>query len=348
KVLAYSTVSQLGFMILGVGIGAYWQGVYHLVTHAFFKACLFLGAGSVILGCHHEQDIRKMGGLWKKMPVTALTFLIGTLAITGVVPLSGFFSKDAILHYTHHAHLPGYESLGMVLYVIGSLAAMCTAFYMFRLFFLTFLGAPRDPHAEHAHEQPFSVTMPLLVLAALSVAGLAWGLPLMSVNLPTGAIRETPFENFMINVFATANRNLGVVRGSGLEGLGFGYAVAWVLAMAGFGIAGFLYWKNGIEKLRPFFETKPGRFVYELVANKFYVDELYNLVIVTPFRAASFLIWQVVDVFAIDRVAVLGSARLTSFTGELLKYVQNGDVQRYAAVMAIGTILVIAGLMAAL
>ncbi len=348
KVLAYSTVSQLGFMILGVGMGAWWQGVYHLVTHAFFKALLFLGAGSVILGCHHEQDIRRMGGLRKKMPVTALTFLIGTLAISGAVPLSGFFSKDSILHFVHHTHLKGYENLGFYLYVIGSIAAFCTAFYMFRLYFLTFEGEPKHEAAEHAHEQPSSVTVPLLVLAAASVAGLAWGLPIMNVPTASGVITETPFENFEVNVFATANRTLGITRGSGHEGLFAGYAIAWVIGLVGMGLAYFLYRLNGIEKFKGFFESKPGRFVYDVVANKFYVDELYNLIIVTPFRAISFLVWQVVDVFAIDQVAVRGTARLTAFTGELLKYVQNGDVQRYAAVMAIGTVLIIAGLMAAL
>ena len=152
RVLAYSTVSQLGIMFIGVGSGAYAAGVYHLMTHAFFKACLFLGAGSVMHAMHDDLDIRNMGGLWKKMPSTAKTFLVGTLAITGIVPLSGFFSKDAILAGALFSHNAAWPAVGKIAYVIGTVAAAGTSFYMMRAFALAFVGAPRTRTAEHAHE----------------------------------------------------------------------------------------------------------------------------------------------------------------------------------------------------
>ena len=167
KVLAYSTVSQLGYMFLGLGCGAWHAGLFHLTTHAFFKALMFLGSGSVIHACHHEQDMRKMGGLWKKLPITGTTFFIGVLAIAGFPFLSGFYSKDAILAAAYH-RFP-------LLFWIGLSAAILTAFYMTRLFVMTFMGKPRDQHIhDHAHEGGVSMTMPLLVLAVLSVCA-GWG-----------------------------------------------------------------------------------------------------------------------------------------------------------------------------
>src|SRR6184192_1586456 len=169
KVLAYSTVSQLGYMFLGVGAGAYTAGVFHLMTHAFFKACLFLGSGSVIHAMSGEQDIRKMGGLWKKIPITAWTFMIATIAIAGFPPFAGFFSKDEILASAFDN--PYFHDFGKVIWVIGSLAAFCTAYYMFRLVFLTFFGDFRGTHEQehHVHESPWTMTVPLIVLAALSL-----------------------------------------------------------------------------------------------------------------------------------------------------------------------------------
>ena len=176
KVLAYSTVSQLGFMFIGVGVGAFTAGIFHLITHAFFKACLFLGSGSVIHAMGGEQDIRRMGGLWKKIPITAWTFLIATVTISGFPPLSGFFSKDEIL--ASAMANPYFPQVGVAIWAVGTVAALFTAFYMFRLFFLTFGGSFRGTHEQehHIHESPWTMTVPLIVLAALSVVGgaLAW------------------------------------------------------------------------------------------------------------------------------------------------------------------------------
>src|SRR5437762_1455306 len=172
KVLAYSTVSQLGFMFIGVGVGAYTAGVFHLVTHAFFKACLFLGSGSVIHAMSGEQDMRKMGGLKSKIPQTFRTFLIATIAIAGIPPLAGFFSKDEILASAlANPYFP--QWFNVIIWILGSLAAFCTAFYMFRLVYLTFFGAFRGTHDQehHLHESPWTMTLPLIVLAALSAAG---------------------------------------------------------------------------------------------------------------------------------------------------------------------------------
>jgi NADH-quinone oxidoreductase subunit L len=341
KVLAYSTVSQLGYMVMAVGIGAYWQGVFHLVTHAFFKACLFLGAGSVILGCHHEQDIRKMGGLRKKMPDTAWTFFIATVAITGVLPLSGFFSKDAILHFAHGAKVAGHEHLGHLAYYLGSAAALCTAFYMFRLYFLVFEGTPRSEAAEHAHESGPAVTMPLWILALFSIVGLVWGFPRWPFAFNGAHGAEPIFQNFTAPIFAQANRILGLSASGGQEGLFAAFAIAWLIALAGCGLAYWLYRMDGIKKLEPMLESGPGKKVYDLVANKFYVDEIYDYLIVVPFRGASFLLWRAADVLLIDTVVVHGTAAVVAFVGRAARYVQNGDVQRYAAVMAIGTAVVI-------
>jgi NADH-quinone oxidoreductase subunit L len=333
KVLAYSTISQLGFMILGVGIGAHWQAVFHLVTHAFFKACLFLGAGAVILGCHHQQDIRKMGGLRRRMPVTAFTFLVATLAITGVAPLSGFFSKDAILHFAHGARLAGHPHVGEAVYLVGSLAALCTAFYMFRLYFLVFEGDPRSEEASHARDRGRAISLPLWTLAFFSVFGAAWGLPFGLFQSGPGNGREmTVFENFMLPIFGHSGAHHGLLRSM---------AIAWALALAGFGTAWWLYRKRGMERLAGFLTRGPGRYAHNLVANKFYVDEIYQSLVVAPFAAVAHFLWEVVDVFAIDTVGVRGTAQLTARLGAALRLAQNGDVQRYASLIAIGAVALI-------
>ncbi len=343
KVLAWSTISQLGFMMIGVGIGAYWQGTFHLLTHAFFKACLFLGAGAVIMGCHHEQDIRKMGGLWRRMPSTAITFLIGCMAITGLAPLSGFFSKDAILHYAHGAHLQGFEWVGPTAYWLGSLAALGTAFYMFRLFFLVFAGKARSDHAAHAHECGPAVTFPLWTLAILSVVALFWGLPWrpFALTAPTGEL-EALFQNFTRGAFALARRTLDVGQhGEAHGGLLAAMGVALLLAWVGGAAAALLYWKGLIAKLAPLFERAPMKQLRALAENRFYVDELYAFLIVRPFKALAFMLWRIVDTFVIDRLLIQGSARLTGWAGAALRYLQNGDVQRYAAAMVLGAVLLL-------
>ncbi len=341
KVLAYSTVSQLGFMVIGVGIGAWWQAVFHLVTHAFFKALLFLGAGSVIQGCHHEQDIRRMGGLAGKMPATGFTFLVGTLAITGVAPLSGFFSKDLLLHYAHTARLAGFEHLPHVVYWVGTAAALGTAFYMFRLYFLTFSGAPRSEAAEHAQESGPAVRFALWVLAFGSVFGLGWGLPMIA--FADG--RQVVFENFLNPVLAysvrLAHGHSGVYSGFGgyLAANAAGFLVALAAAWAGLGVAFWLYRRGGIDRLSA--TLKPGNRLYDAFANKFYVDELYDWFVVTPFKLVANALYQLVDTLAIEGLAIRGTTLTAEGLGKLLRLVQNGDAQRYAAVIAVAVVAIV-------
>ncbi len=343
KVLAYSTVSQLGFMVLAAGVGAWWQAVFHLVTHAFFKACLFLGAGSVILACHHQQDIRKLGGLRRRMKSTSATFLIATLAITGVAPLSGFFSKDAILHFAHAAAPAGPAGVAHLAWIVGTLAALGTAFYMFRLYFLVFEGEPRSEQAAHATERGLAVTIPLWILGALSVVAVVWGWPWAPFAMTTrSGLREPLFQNFTSPVFGLANRILGVDPAAAHQGLLGAMALALAVAWAGLGAAWWLYRRGGIAKLAPLFERRPVRWIHALVAHKFYVDEVFHFALVLPLRAVATLAFHLVDRRAIDGFLVHGPARVTGWAGRALRYLQNGDLQRYAAVMAIGAVVTVA------
>jgi len=331
KVLAYSTVSQLGFMFIGVGAGVYFAGVMHLVTHAFFKACLFLGAGSVMHGMHEDTDIRNMGGLWKKMPHTAKTFLVATLAITGIVPLSGFFSKDAILAGALFSENHALPWAGKLAYVLGTLAAAGTAFYMMRLFALTFAGKPRTPAAEHAHESSPVMTGPLWALAILSIVALVLGLPRFEVFGHWGEL----FGEFMHPVFAQATELLGVEEHVAL----WPFAVAWGIALVFGGVAWQMYagaWRGAPER---FARAAPA--LYRFTLDKFRVDELYDLLVVRPVRGIAWALWRFVDAFLIDGVLVNGSARLAGFLGRAFRVVQNGDAQRYAAVMAVAAAVIL-------
>jgi NADH-quinone oxidoreductase subunit L len=333
KVLAYSTVSQLGFMFIGVGSGVWWAGVLHLVTHAFFKGCLFLGAGSVMHGMGDDTDIRNMGGLWKKMPLTALTFGVSTLAITGFVPLSGFWSKDAILGGAFFSHNPAWHQVGQIAYSIGVAAALGTAFYMSRVFLLTFAGKPRTHAAEHAHESSPLMTVPLLVLAAAAVVALVLALPLHG---EWGMV----FEHYMAPVFQPATQNL--LRSEHLHAgahPSWPYFVAWGIAALGTAVAYAMYvgrWKTAPAALAARF---PG--LYRFTLDKFRVDELYELLVLEPFRYLSYVLWRVVDVFAIDGLMVNGVARLVGFAGKVARTAQNGDVQRYAAIMAVAAAVIL-------
>jgi NADH-quinone oxidoreductase subunit L len=330
KVLAYSTVSQLGFMFIGVGCGAWWAGVLHLVTHAFFKACLFLGAGSVMHGMQDDTDIRNMGGLWKKMPWTALTFGISTLAITGFVPLSGFFSKDAILHLDHESHNVAWPAVGNVAYILGSLAALGTAFYMSRLFFLTFMGKPRTHVAEHAHESSPVMWVPLAILAFLAVVALWLGLPGIE-----------PFEHFTHPVFAAGTERL-IATGHfhHEEGVALSpFVIAWIIAAAGTGVAYLMYVGALRELPAKLAATFPG--VYQFAVDKFRVDELYAAVILEPVKLLAYGLWRIVDVFAIDGFLVTVLARGTAWVSSVVRLAQNGDVQRYAALMAMAAAVIL-------
>jgi NADH-quinone oxidoreductase subunit L len=335
KVLAYSTVSQLGIMFMGVGMGIFWAAVLHLVTHAFFKACLFLGAGSVMHGNGDETDIKKLGGLRHEMKWTWGTFLVATLAITGIFPLSGFFSKDAILHGVHHNHLEGLHWVSSAVYYLGLVIAASTTFYMTRLYLLTFEG-PRSKEARvaHAHESAWQMTLPLVVLAVLSVVAAVYAFPLMRSS---SGQPQAVFENFLSPVFGSMNR---IANGAKTVELDTSvphladYVFAWLVALSGGGAAAFLYLR--------FFPARVGqpapafaRAVRRTAQNKFYVDELYEFIVIRPVKFMSFILFRVVDALLIDTVAVRGTAWVTARVGSALRYVQTGDAQAYAAVMAL-------------
>jgi len=344
KVLAYSTVSQLGFMFIGVGAGVFWAGIAHLVTHAFFKACLFLGAGSVMHGMGDETDIRKMGGLWSRMPSTAWTFLIASLAITGFVPLAGFWSKDAILGGALESLNPAWPQVGQWAWLIGSLAALGTAFYMTRLFVLTFLGAPRTPAAEHAHESSPVMTGPLWVLAAGSVLGIfaawpfEWPSPALADRLDVllGGV-----FNYAHNQVALGARQVASRMGEAVLVHGhptWPYWVAWGLAALGTALGWLLYAGRARALPERLARAFPG--AHALWVDKFRVDELYDLVVVKPFEGLSYVLWRLVDVGIIDG-AVNGVGRGARALASLVRLFQNGDVQRYAALMALAAAIIL-------
>ena len=332
KILAYSTVSQLGFMFIGVGTKAFSAGIFHLVTHAFFKAGLFLGAGSIMHALAGEEDVFKMGGLRKKLPITHITFLIYCLAIAGVVPFAGFFSKDAILAGAWEFDYPSVATfphwLGHVIYGVGIVAAACTAFYMFRCYFLVFHGAPRDQHLyEHAHESPREMTIPLIAMAVGSVALGFLGLPSEKYNL----LREW--------LPAGLSSATSEPEGGTLWAL---MAVATVVSLAGIAVAWRLYGRGPSEATDRMANGAGG--LYRLVLDKYRIDELYDFLIVKPLRKTAWFLWRVVDAFVIDLVLVRGSAAVVDRTGRILRYLQNGDAQRYVVgvIFGAGILLLVA------
>jgi NADH-quinone oxidoreductase subunit L len=337
KVLAYSTVSQLGFMFMGVGMGVFWAGFLHVITHAFFKACLFLGAGSVMHGNADEGNIKKLGGLRHEMKWTWATFGIATLAITGIVPLSGFFSKDGILHGVHSTTLNAYPWVTNLVWILGLLTAACTAFYMTRLYLLTFEGTrAKDAKVAHAHESAGAMTGPLVILAALSVVFLVQGIPFM--QNPSGGPKQTVMENFLAPVFHSAHAIMarsGMVTVHVTDGIPWGaWGMAWAIALLGGGLAVFMYTRffpSWGDKPVPAFAVA----VRKAASGKFFVDELYEKVILVPLKGLSTFFFKVVDAFLIDTVVVRGTAWLTGATGSWLRYFQTGDTQTYAAAMIV-------------
>ena len=327
KVLAYSTVSQLGYMFLACGVGAFSAGIFHLMTHAFFKALLFLAAGSVIHAMRGEQEMQKMGGLSSKIKYTYATMLIATLAIAGFPPLAGFFSKDAILLGAFT--IPG----GHPLYAVGLLTALLTSFYMFRLIFLTFHGKPRyDEHKVHVHESPWSMLGPLVVLAVLSVVG-GW--------LAAPALGGGPnyFNNFLAPVFGAgeAVEPLGEAAAHNLElTLAF---VAVGAALLGWLVAYWLYLQRP-DKADGFAKSMAP--AYRTLLNKYYVDELYAAAIVRPLLWISTnVLWKAADVAVIDG-AVNGIAHETTALGDGVRHTQSGNTRSYAVWVVVGAIVIIA------
>ena len=330
RVLAYSTVSQLGYMFLACGVGAFSAGIFHLMTHAFFKALLFLAAGSVIHAVGGEQDMRHMGGLGAKIRKTYLTMLTATLAISGIPPLAGFFSKDTILFNAFQHRVNESSTAGHILYFVGLLTALLTAFYMFRLIFLTFFGKPRyDEHHVHVHESPWSMLGPLVALAVLSVIGGWFALPALFGG-------QDYFSRFLAPIFGAPEAAGAEVTARSTELILTFVAV--VTAVVGIGTAFWLYIK---EPGKPEQLAKSFKGVYTTLLNKYYVDELYAAVVVKPLLWLSRdVLWQVVDVKAIDGL-VNGVATSATEIGDGVRHTQSGNTRSYAVWVVIGALVVI-------
>jgi len=347
RVLAYSTVSQLGYMFLACGVGAFAAGIFHLMTHAFFKALLFLGSGSVIHALSGEQDMRKMGGLRKYVPVTFLTMFVATLAIAGIPGLSGFFSKDEILWQAFSS-----THGSPVLWVVAAAAAGITAFYMFRLIFLTFFGASRmDPEVEkHAHESPWTMTVPLSILAVLSVSG-GW------IGIPAVLGGSNHFEHWLAPVFhpvaaagahgAAAEVAHGAAAGAahaaeagahhstileiGLMALSVG------IALCGIALAYFLY---RVRTGKPDEIASRWPNLYDVVYHKYYIDEFYEWAVIRRIVDLSTGLWQMFDALFIDGI-VNGAAGLVRAAGERVRRIQTGVVGGYAFSLLAGAVLLV-------
>ena len=325
KILAYSTISQIGYMILGVGVGAFSAGIFHLMAHAFFKALLFLAAGSVMHALHGELNVFKMGGLKKHLPITSKTFLIGTLAISGVPPLAAFFSKDMVLEA---AFTGGYR----LQWFLGLVGAGITAFYMFRAYFLAFEGESRmDPEKEaHMHESPSTMTVPLMVLSVLSIVG-GW------VGLPHGFLWGDRFGHFLAPALASLPAEHGAHGGHAEISTGtlvFLILLTTAVALSGILVAWRLYGKPS---------DVPGaaqaRFprLYDLLAGKYFVDEIYDALFIRPYVATSRFFWKVVDGTVIEGV-VNGVGYAFQAGGRGWQRLQTGNVQHYALAMLIGAV----------
>jgi NADH-quinone oxidoreductase subunit L len=332
RVLAYSTVSQLGYMIMALGLAGYTAGTFHLMTHAFFKALLFLGAGSVIHAVH-TNDIQNMGGLSKKMKVTSITFLIASLSIAGIFPLSGFWSKDEIF-------ATAFAGGHYIFLIVGILVAFMTAFYMFRLYFMTFTGKPRDNHAyEHAHESPKSMTIPLMILAVLSICAGWVGIPW----LPKG------YSSFVF-FGAVHHAEPSVIL----------MLISFIVALSGIGLAYLMYVKGSISPVAMAERFRP---IYTFLYNKWYFDEIYMAGIVNPIywlaeimfrfdqividgivngagKLTLFFSWlsELFDIYIVDG-AVNGAGYLSVFIGKNMRKIQTGQLQTYALVVFIGAVV---------
>jgi NADH-quinone oxidoreductase subunit L len=325
KVLAYSTVSQLGYMFLALGVMGYTSSFFHVLTHAFFKALLFLGAGSVIHAMSNEQDMRRMGGLRKALPITFLTMLIGCLAISGIPPFAGFFSKDEILsHVYEHSK---------VMWAIGLFTSFLTAFYMFRLLFLTFFGEFRgtEEQRHHLHESPASMTLPLIVLAILSAVGGFMGAPMF--------VGKHYLGDYLAPIFTYSRQILPAAFNTepehNTELMLMGISV--LVAVIGIVVAYVMYVARA---QRPAEDDAQRSAPENLVYHKYYIDELYNGIIVKPVMALSNGLYRFVENGLIDPIAN-GFGRVTLAGGQLLRFVQTGSVETYLLLMVLGIVLIL-------
>ena len=354
RVLAYSTVSQLGYMFMAVGAGAFVAAIFHLMTHAFFKALLFLGSGSVIEACHHEQDIQKMGGLGSKLPVTKNTFIVGSLALAGVPIFAGFFSKDEILYNAFTSGILG--GWGKILWVVGAAAALMTAFYITRAVALTFYGKPRDKKIfEGAKESPRVMTVPLVILAVLSTVGGFLGLPL--------APKLNAMHNWLGPLVGGGHGGgHGEAAGHGAEaahgvaetvhgaaetghaaagGHSLGLELILMAVSVAIAIIGILAaWRVYVQQ--------PGRdkalgkqfsAAHRVLLNKYFVDEFYGATVVKPFVAFSKALWKGFDVQVIDGM-VNGAGKMMRGFGSALRPIQTGFTANYAAAIMVGAIVI--------
>jgi NADH-quinone oxidoreductase subunit L len=324
KVLAYSTISQLGYMFLGLGVGAFTGAVFHLTTHAFFKALLFLGAGSVIHAMSGEQDIRKMGGLKGSLPKTHMTFLIATLAIAGLPPLAGFFSKDEIL--------AGAFSHNIILWLAGAAGSLLTAFYMFRLYNLTFRGEFRGTveQEHHLHESPAIMIIPLAILAFLSVFG-------GFINVPQFLGGGSWLEGWLDPVFADARSVMA-------DTPHLAPSTEWIitiLTLAGILISIYIAYVIYVKQKRGIVADDAKRNpLSNLLYHKYYIDELYNSIIVKPIMKTSRVLYEYVEKRFLDRL-VNGVGRIAVWTGNTVRYVQTGNVGFYLFMMIFGILLIL-------
>lgn len=318
KVLAYSTVSQLGLMFLGLGVGAYSSSVFHVTTHAFFKALLFLGAGSVIHAMGGEQDIRRMGGLKKALPITFITMTLGTIAISGIPPFSGFFSKDEILAHAYE-HSP-------MLWFFGSLTSILTAFYMFRMFFLTFFGSFRGTRDQehHLHESPKSMTIPLIILAALAVLGGALGLPEFwgTTNWISEYLSPVARPDVSMMPHEKEWMLMGIAVLSAVVTIYFAYMV---------------YIKNNVRPVEKESDMKP---IQKLIYNKYYVDEVYDAVIRKPLDLLSQAFYKFFDKQIVDGL-VNGVGTAVNGASEVVRKLQTGNISFYILSMVVGIIAIL-------
>lgn len=324
KVLAYSTVSQLGYMFMAMGAGAFSAGIFHLMTHAFFKALLFLGAGSVILACHHEQDMRKMGALKDKIPTTFWMFSIGSLALMGLPPFAGFFSKDEILAYVFMKN--------PIFWVLGVIGAGITAFYTARMVGMTFFGTSKMTKEEesHVHEPDFTVRYVLIALGILSAIGGFVGIPAV---LGGGA----HFSHFLDPVFEAAHHGDGHHISHATELILMAISVAVVLIS---GWLGFTIYSQEKPIRQRFVKHPLGKTLYNISYNKYYVDEIYDFVIVRSIMNGSKYLWSIFDVKVIDGIAN-GLADVTQYISAQMRKLQTGNTNSYALSILVGAVVIL-------
>jgi NADH-quinone oxidoreductase subunit L len=325
RVLAYSTISQLGYMFLACGVGAFASGIFHLMTHAFFKALLFMAAGSVMHAMSGELDMRNMGALKGKLPYTHATYLIGTLAIAGIIPFAGFFSKDEILYFAFEKH-PGF-------WILGAITALMTAFYMFRSYFMTFSGESRvSPEAEHhLHESPFIMTVPLMVLAFLSTVGGLVGIPIFE-----GLNR---FGDYLAPVFQPAK---DIISHGHAAHHAVGTELTLMVVSLAIAIIGWLFARRMYitDPSAPDRVIQEYKGLHDLVYHKYRIDELYDFLFVNSLVRFSRFLWRSFDEGVIDGI-VNGVAGLTLWLGEKLRKVQTGLAKDYALSIIVGLLLVV-------